>query len=84
MDIANPAYQEMIDFIVSRATPDALLHFRPAEATRRRVAELVERQHGGALSAEEISELDDFVQLEHILIMAKAQARLRLRLAVGN
>ena len=84
MNAASPAYTEMIDFIVSRATPEALLQFRPSESTQHRVADLVERQHRDSLSSEESSELDDFVQLEHLMIMAKAQARLRVNFAGGN
>jgi hypothetical protein len=36
---------------------------------------LVERSHNGSVSAEEQSELEDYLQLEHIMIMAKARAR---------
>jgi hypothetical protein len=39
------------------------------------VAELVERSKDAGLSDEERSELEDFLQLEHIMIMAKARAR---------
>jgi hypothetical protein len=45
-----------------------------------RVAELLEAQREGKLSSEEASELDDFVQIEHLMIMAKAQARQRLQI----
>jgi hypothetical protein len=51
------------------ATPEGLLHFRRSEASQRRVAELIARQHDGTLSAEEASELDDFAQNEHVPIM---------------
>ena len=84
MNAASPVYLEVIDFIVSRASPEALLQFRPSEANQRRVSELIESDHNGTLSPEETSELDDFVQLEHLLIMAKAQARRRLQFAGGN
>jgi hypothetical protein len=84
MNAASPVYLELIDFIVSRTTPEALLQFRPSEDNQRRVTELIEGQHNGTLSRDETSELDDFVQIEHLLIMAKAQARHRLRLAGGN
>jgi hypothetical protein len=83
MNAASPVYLELIDFIVSRTTPEALLEFRPSEDNQRRVSDLIEGQHNGTLSTEEASELDDFVQIEHLLIMAKAQARHRL-LAGGN
>jgi hypothetical protein len=39
------------------------------------VAELVERSNDGSISPEDQSELDDYLQLEHIMIMAKARAR---------
>jgi hypothetical protein len=84
MNAASPVYLELIDFIVSGTTPEALLRFRPSEASQRRVSELIESRHNGTLSAEEISELDEFAQIEHLLIMAKAQARRRLQLAGGN
>ncbi|MGD1070630.1 MAG: hypothetical protein ABSB15_10865 [Bryobacteraceae bacterium] len=84
MKAANPVYLELIDFIVSRTTPEAMLQFRPSEVAQHRLAELIEGQDNGTLSAEETSELDDFVQIEHLLIMAKAQARRRMQLAGGN
>jgi len=49
---------------------------------QQRVAELVERSHNGSVSAEEQSELEDYLQLEHIMIMAKARARQHTQL--GN
>jgi hypothetical protein len=84
MNAASPVYLELIDFIVSRATPEALLQFRPSEDNQRRVSELIEGQHDGTLSGEEASELEDFLHIEHLLIMAKAQARHRLQLAGQN
>ena len=54
------------DLVVSRATPEGVLRFRPSEANQHRVSELIARQHDGTLSAEEASELDDVVQIEHV------------------
>ena len=81
MSAAHPAYLELVEFIASGTTPESIIRFRPSEATRERVSGLIERLNDGLLSEEESSELDDFLQLEHILIMAKAQARQRLQLA---
>ena len=72
---ATKSYEEIIDFIAAGATPQALLAFRPSDGVQRRVAELVERSKQGSISAEEQSELEDYLQLEHIMIMAKARAR---------
>ena len=81
MSAAHPAYLELVDFLAAGTTPEALVRFRPSEEVQRRVSELIEGRHKGVLSAEEESELEDFLQLEHILILAKAQARRHLSFA---
>jgi hypothetical protein len=75
MSVASPAYFEIIDFIAAGTTPDAVAHFRPSPEAQRRVAELIEREKADCLSPEEKTELDHFLELEHILRMAKARAR---------
>jgi GTP-dependent phosphoenolpyruvate carboxykinase len=72
------AYEEVIEFIARGTTPDTVAAFRPSEAARQRVAELVERDKSSALTAEEQSELEHYLQLEHIMRLAKARARTRL------
>lgn len=59
----------------SGTTPQAVADYRPSREAQERVAELVEREKEGNLSAEEKSEMDHFMDLEHILRMAKARAR---------
>jgi hypothetical protein len=49
--------------------------FRPSDEATQRVAELVDKSKDGIISTEEQSELEDYLQLEHILILAKARAR---------
>jgi hypothetical protein len=77
---AVKTYEEIIDFIAAGTTPEAVVAFRPSEAVQQRVAELIGRSEDGLISAEERSELEDYLQLEHILIMAKARARQYTRL----
>jgi hypothetical protein len=72
---ATKSYEEIIDFIAAGTTPEAIVAFHPSEDVQRRVAALVERSEDGTISAEERSELEDYLQLEHIMIMAKARAR---------
>ena len=69
------SYEEIIDFIAAGTTPQALVAFHPSLSVQQRVAELVERSKDGSISAEDKSELEDYLQLEHIMIMAKARAR---------
>ena len=75
MSTVSPAYFEIIDFIAAGTTPEAVAHFLPSPEAQRRVAELIEREKEEGLSPEEVAELDHFMELEHILRMAKAKAR---------
>jgi hypothetical protein len=69
------SYDEIIDFIAAGTTPEAVVAFRPSDTVQQRVAELVERSKDGSISPQDQSELEDYLQLEHIMIMAKARAR---------
>ena len=71
--------EEIIDLIAAGTTPEAVVAFHPSDSVQQRVAELVERSKEGTISAEDQSELDDYLQLEHIMIMAKARARQHTR-----
>jgi len=77
MESTAKSYDEIIDFIAAGTTPEAVVAFRPSDSVQQRVTELVERSKEGSISAEEQSELEDYLQLEHIMIMAKARARQR-------
>jgi hypothetical protein len=68
------AYEEIIEFIASGTTPDTLVAFRPSAATKERVAVLIEQEKTSSLSPDEKSELDHYMQLEHLMRLAKARA----------
>jgi hypothetical protein len=72
---AIPSYLEIVDFIASGTTPQAVADYRPSLEAQRRIAELIAQEKEGSLSVEEKSELDHFMDLEHILRVAKARAR---------
>ena len=78
---ATKSYEEIIDFIAAGTTPEAVVAFHPSDSVQQRVAALVESSKEGSISSEEQSELDDYLQLEHIMIMAKARARMYTQLA---
>jgi len=75
MSLATPAYLEIIDFIAAGTTPESVLQFQPSHEAQERVEELIDREKEGGLSLEEKAELDHFMELEHILRMAKVRAR---------
>ena len=72
---AVPSYLEIIDFIAAGTTPQAIVDYRPSLEAQQRVAGLIAREKVGGLTPEEKSELDHFVDLEHILRMSKGRAR---------
>ena len=75
MTLASPAYIEIIDFIAAGTTPESVAGFQPSPELQERVAQLLRQQSEDALSPDERAELDHFMDLEHILRMAKARAR---------
>lgn len=70
---ALKAYEEIAEFIAS-ANPAKVLAFRPSDESKQRVSELIRREKNDAISAEEKSELDYYMQLEHLMRMAKILA----------
>ncbi len=69
------AYDEIVDFIAAGTTPDAVARFEPSQKTRDYVADLIHKEKTASLTAEESSELDHFMKLEHLMRLAKARAR---------
>jgi hypothetical protein len=72
------AYEELVDFLAGGTTPSSLVAFRPSEATRDRVADLIHREQTAGLSSEETEELNHYLHLEYVMRLAKARARQRL------
>lgn len=75
MNVDDPIYLELVDFVAGGTTPEDVINFRPSRAAQTRVEELIEREGRSALTPEEAAELNHFIELEHILRMAKAKAR---------
>jgi hypothetical protein len=69
------AYEEIIEFIAAGTSPRGVISFQPSEAVKERVADLIEREKSAGISPEEKSELDHYLQLEHLMRLAKARAR---------
>lgn len=71
----NRAYEEVIELIAAGSSPSKVIAFRPSTAAKERVADLVHREKAEGLTADETSELDHYLQLEHIMRLAKARAK---------
>ena len=72
------AYEEVIEFIAAGTSPSSVIAFRPSEAAKQRIADLIYREKTTGLTPDEKSELDHYMQLEHLMRLAKARARQHL------
>ncbi|MBE9224012.1 hypothetical protein IQ264_00790 [Phormidium sp. LEGE 05292] len=72
---ATKAYEEIVDFIAAGTSPDRVITFQPSETVKARVENLIYREKNEGISSEEKAELDLYLQLEHIMRLAKARAR---------
>ena len=73
------AYDEILDFLSGGTTAESIAKFRPSPEAQSRVRELMARRSEGTMSAAEDEELEEYLRLEHLMVMAKARAQLRLR-----
>ena len=75
---AHPAFEEMLDFLASGPSPEKIVAFKVSPAAQARLEELLEKNRLEGLTDEEAAELDVYSQVNHILILLKARARLAL------
>lgn len=72
------AYEEIIDFIAAGTSPGGVAGFHPSEAVKKRVAQLIDREKNTRITPDESAELGHYLQLEHLMRLAKARARRHL------
>lgn len=66
--------EEIINFfIAAKTTPKNLPNFQPSDILKERVSDLIFREKVGNLSIHEKAELDRYLQIEHLLRLAKAR-----------
>jgi len=73
------AYNEILDFLAAGTTAESIAGFRPSEEAQARVHELIERRSEGTITSGEDEELEEYLRLEHLMVMAKARAQVRLQ-----
>ena len=77
--IVPRAYEDFVNFIVSGIQPEAVLAYHPTPETNDRVEDLVIKSKTDGLDKAEQSELEHFLQIEHIMRLAKARVHQRLK-----
>lgn len=67
-------YQEVLDFLIKRPTPEEIIAFKVSSQAQSRLEELLSRNRSTTLNSMELAELDVYEQLEHMMILLKARA----------
>ncbi|MEN9936323.1 MAG: hypothetical protein RLZZ387_2902 [Chloroflexota bacterium] len=69
---------EVLDFLLSAPTPEAVIALRPSASAQERLRALLDGSRNAALSDAERAELDAYLQLEHFVRRLKIRAREKL------
>jgi hypothetical protein len=72
-------YDELLDYLVEKATPEEILAFRASEKAEARAADLLDRNNAGTLSPEEAIELQQLLYFDSRISVLKTQAALALK-----
>jgi hypothetical protein len=74
----NLLFDEILDFLASTPTPEQIIAFKPSEALDQRLHFLLDQNSHDRITAEERSELDEFLRMDHFMTMLKIRTRLKL------
>lgn len=69
-----PLYDELLDYLVEKATPQEILAFKASPEAQAYAHDLLERQSAGELSPEETQLLKQMEQAERLMSVLKAKA----------
>ena len=75
MQLAEKAYDEIIDLFAKGSSSSEILSFHPSPAAQERARYLLQRNKSGELTEDEAAELDRLGELEHLMQLVKARAR---------
>lgn len=73
------AYEEIIEFIAAGTSPNSVIAYQPSQRAKDRVADLISREKIDGLTPDEKTDLDRYLQIEHIMRLAKARAYRHVR-----
>jgi hypothetical protein len=71
----KPLHQELIDFLSFGPSLERIIKFKISAPAQERLEELLDKNREEQLTAEEKTELDQYMQYRHVLILLKASAR---------
>jgi hypothetical protein len=65
---------EILDFLVEQIPAQSLANFKASDQARQRIWALIAKEKESGLLSDEKLELEDFLKLEHLVVLAKAKA----------
>jgi hypothetical protein len=74
-EVMTRVYEELVDFIAGGSTADDVAAWSPSSQACERVADLIAAEKAGTLSDSDRIELERYMELEHLMRLAKARAR---------
>jgi hypothetical protein len=69
------AYQEVLDFLMTRPTAADILQFKVSAVAQDRLRELLDRNRNQNLTHDEIAELNSYEQIDHLMRLLKIRSR---------
>jgi hypothetical protein len=69
-----PVYDEFLDFLLEKATPQEILAYHASEKAQERAIELLEKGSFEELTPEELIELEQMRTIDQIISVLKARA----------
>jgi len=69
---------EITDFLASTPTPEEIIAYKLPEALETRAHELLDRNRNNTLTPDEKTEMEAFIEIDHLMTILKAKARLKL------
>lgn len=73
------AFEEIVTFLASSPSAEALIAYRPPESIQARMSDLLEKNRQGTLNADEQTELDEFLRMNRFMSRLQAKAKQNLR-----
>jgi hypothetical protein len=82
MAIAQPPstlLNEILDFLASAPSPEEIVAFNASEPLNERLHYLLDQNRENLITADERSELDEFLRMGHFMTLLKIRARQKLK-----
>ena len=71
-------FEDLVNFLVEKLPPEEVVSFRPSPRAQERFNELSTAVKTGVATPEERAEMEQNIQLEHMMQLAKARARAKV------